>query len=64
MVQKHQYLIGVLQGEAHSVIQGFKISNENYESTWKLLKNTYDNNNDDYSKSFGRVVKPSRDNKG
>lgn len=43
-VQKHQYLIGVLQGEALSVIQGFKISNENYESAWKLLKDTYDNN--------------------
>jgi len=27
-VQKHQYLIGVLQGEARSVIQGFKISFE------------------------------------
>jgi len=44
LVQKHQYLIGVLQGEARSVIQGFKISNENYESAWKLLKDTYDNN--------------------
>jgi len=43
-VQKHQYLIGVLQGEARNVIQGFKISNENYESAWKLLKDTYDNN--------------------
>jgi len=43
-VQKHQYLIEVLQSEARSVIQGFKISNENYESAWKLLKDTYDNN--------------------
>jgi len=48
-VQKHQYLIGVLQGEARSVIQEFKISNENYENAWRVLKNTYDNN---YSKSF------------
>lgn len=31
-MQKHQYLIGVLQGETRSVIQGFKISNENYEN--------------------------------
>ncbi|XP_018359970.1 PREDICTED: uncharacterized protein LOC108759152 [Trachymyrmex cornetzi] len=43
-VQKHQYLIGVLQGEARSVIEGFKISSESYESAWKLLKDTYDNN--------------------
>ncbi|XP_018375981.1 PREDICTED: uncharacterized protein LOC108769466 [Trachymyrmex cornetzi] len=42
-MQKHQYLIGVLQGEARSVIQGFKISNENYENAWTLLKETYDN---------------------
>ncbi|XP_025263732.1 uncharacterized protein LOC112637714 [Camponotus floridanus] len=42
-VQKHQYLVGVLQGEARQVIQGFKISHENYESAWKLLKDTYDN---------------------
>ncbi|XP_018377653.1 PREDICTED: uncharacterized protein LOC108770516 [Trachymyrmex cornetzi] len=43
-VQKHQYLIGVLQGEARSVIEGFRISSENYENAWKLLKDTYDNN--------------------
>ncbi|XP_011859827.1 PREDICTED: uncharacterized protein LOC105557253 [Vollenhovia emeryi] len=43
-VQKHQYLIGLLQGEARSIILGFKISSENYESAWKLLKDTYDNN--------------------
>ncbi|XP_018371208.1 PREDICTED: uncharacterized protein LOC108766423 [Trachymyrmex cornetzi] len=42
-MQKHQFLIGVLQGEARSVIQGFKISNENYENAWTLLKETYDN---------------------
>ncbi|XP_011702046.1 PREDICTED: uncharacterized protein LOC105458438 [Wasmannia auropunctata] len=42
-VQKHQYLVGVLQGEARSVIEGFKISSENYENAWKLLKDTYDN---------------------
>lgn len=34
----------MLQGEARSVIEGFKISSENYESAWKLLKDTYDNN--------------------
>ncbi|XP_011884087.1 PREDICTED: uncharacterized protein LOC105571228 [Vollenhovia emeryi] len=43
-MQKQQYLVGVLKGEALSVIQGYKISNENYEHAWKLLKDTYDNN--------------------
>lgn len=42
-MQKHQYLVGVLRGEALNIIQGFKISNENYEHAWKLLKDTYDN---------------------
>lgn len=42
-MQKHQYLIGVLQGEARKVIEDYSISNENYESAWKLLKDTYDN---------------------
>lgn len=42
-VQKHQYLIGTLQGEARKVIEGFTISEENYENAWTLLKNTYDN---------------------
>lgn len=42
-MQKHQYLVGVLQGEALQVIQGFSISEENYESAWQLLKDTYDN---------------------
>lgn len=42
-MRKHQYLIGVLQGEARSVIQGFKISNKNYENAWTLLTETYDN---------------------
>ncbi|XP_018395666.1 PREDICTED: uncharacterized protein LOC108774134 [Cyphomyrmex costatus] len=42
-VQKYQYLVGVLEGETRSVIEGFKISSENYENAWKLLKDTYDN---------------------
>lgn len=42
-VQKHQYLIGVLKGEALNVIEGFTISNENYINAWNLLKATYDN---------------------
>lgn len=41
-MQKHQYLIGQLQGEARQV-QGFTISDENYWNAWKLLKDTYDN---------------------
>lgn len=41
---KHQYLIGVLQGEARAVIVRFEISNKNYASTWKLLQDTYDKN--------------------
>lgn len=39
-MQKHQYLVGVLQGEAKKVIQGFTISNDNYNSAWQLLKET------------------------
>lgn len=39
--QKYQYLVGILSGEAHKVIEGF--SSENYEQAWQLLKNTYDN---------------------
>lgn len=42
-IQKHQYLIGVLKGEARKVIEGFTISDENYENAWELLKSTYDN---------------------
>lgn len=42
-MQKHQYLVGVLKGEALQVIQGFSITDENYENAWQLLKNTYDN---------------------
>nr|XP_012234664.1 PREDICTED: uncharacterized protein LOC105679309 [Linepithema humile] len=42
-IQKHQYLVGVLRGEALKVIQGYQISNENYAEAWKLLKDTYDN---------------------
>lgn len=42
-MQKHQYLVGVLQGEVQQVIQDFKISDKNYESALKLLKDTYDN---------------------
>lgn len=33
----------MLQGEASQVNQGFSISDENYESAWQLLKDTYDN---------------------
>ncbi|XP_011858906.1 PREDICTED: uncharacterized protein LOC105556423 [Vollenhovia emeryi] len=42
-MQKHQYLVGQLQGEARQVIQGFTISDENYENAWELLTDTYDN---------------------
>ncbi|XP_011858074.1 PREDICTED: uncharacterized protein LOC105555659 [Vollenhovia emeryi] len=42
-MQKHQYLVGILKGEALQVVQGFSISDENYENAWTLLKNTYDN---------------------
>lgn len=42
-MQKHQYLAGLLQGEARKVIEGFNISDENYENVWKLLKDKYDN---------------------
>lgn len=42
-MQKHQYLIDVLKGEALQVVQRFHISDKNYENAWTLLKNTYDN---------------------
>lgn len=42
-MQKHQYLVSVLRGEALRVIQGYKISNDNYQEAWKLFKDTYDN---------------------
>lgn len=42
-MQKHQYLVEVLSGEARRVIEGFTITNANYENAWKLLKDTYDN---------------------
>jgi len=42
-MQKYQYLIGQLQGEARQVIQVFTISDDNYWNAWKLLKDTYDN---------------------
>lgn len=41
--QKHQYLVGVLRGEALNVIQGFRITDANYLSAWQLLIDTYDN---------------------
>ncbi|XP_011876948.1 PREDICTED: uncharacterized protein LOC105567034, partial [Vollenhovia emeryi] len=42
-MQKHQYLVGVLQGEARQVIEGFSITDNSYEISWQLLKDTYDN---------------------
>lgn len=42
-MQKLEYLVGVLSGEALNVIQGYAICNENYEHAWQLLKDTYDN---------------------
>ncbi|XP_011858749.1 PREDICTED: uncharacterized protein LOC105556275 [Vollenhovia emeryi] len=42
-MQKHQYLVGVLQGEARQVIEGFSITDNSYKSAWQLLKDTYDN---------------------
>lgn len=42
-IQKHQYLIGTLKGEALKVIQGFEIGEDNYIQAWNLLKDTYDN---------------------
>lgn len=42
-MQKHQYLVGMLRGEALKVVQGYQISNENYVDAWKLLKDIYDN---------------------
>lgn len=42
-IQKHQYLVGTLKGEALKVIQSFEIGKGNYTQAWQLLKDTYDN---------------------
>ncbi|XP_018394542.1 PREDICTED: uncharacterized protein LOC108773280 [Cyphomyrmex costatus] len=41
-VQKMQYLISVLKGEARDVIGSLEVSDENYVEAWEMLKERYD----------------------
>lgn len=41
-VQKHQYLVGSLNGSAAKIIQSIEISEGNYSIAWELLKKRYD----------------------
>ncbi|XP_071642775.1 uncharacterized protein [Temnothorax longispinosus] len=41
-VQKMQYLIAALKGEAHDVISSFETSDDNYDEAWSTLKERYD----------------------
>lgn len=42
-VQKLQYLKSNLTGEAANLVQHLSITSENYEATWSLLKNRFNN---------------------
>lgn len=42
-VQKFQYLVGLLAGEAASLIKHIPISDATYEEAWSKLNNRYDN---------------------
>ncbi|XP_071562311.1 uncharacterized protein [Temnothorax nylanderi] len=41
-VQKHQYLVGSLSGQAAKIIESIDISENNYAIAWDLLKKRYD----------------------
>lgn len=41
-VQKMQYLIAALKGEARDIISSLETSEENYDEAWKTLKERYD----------------------
>lgn len=41
-IQKHQYLVGALSGQAAKVIESIEISEDNYAVAWELLKKRYD----------------------
>ncbi|XP_015119020.1 uncharacterized protein LOC107042475 [Diachasma alloeum] len=42
-IQKHHYLIGQLSGEAREIVQNIYITENSYETAWRLLVQTYDN---------------------
>lgn len=42
-MQKLQYLKSVLRAEPEELIRNFGLTNENYESAWKLLNDRYNN---------------------
>ncbi|CAG7832162.1 unnamed protein product, partial [Allacma fusca] len=42
--QKLQYLKGALRGDALQLIQGYSISDANYQEAWNVLQRRYQNN--------------------
>lgn len=44
-IQKMQYLLSVLKGEAHDVVSSLETFDENYAEAWKMLKERYDDDN-------------------
>lgn len=40
-VQKMQYLLSLLKGEAYDVVSSLEASAENYRETWQMLRNRY-----------------------
>ncbi|GAB0100398.1 hypothetical protein DMENIID0001_164320 [Sergentomyia squamirostris] len=43
-VQKLQYLMTYLKGNAHKLVSTLAITEENYDGAWNILKSHYDNN--------------------
>lgn len=43
-VQKHQYLVSALSGNAAKTLEAIEISEDNYNVVWQLLKDRFDNN--------------------
>ncbi|XP_011860459.1 PREDICTED: uncharacterized protein LOC105557752 [Vollenhovia emeryi] len=41
-IQKHQYLVGALTGNAAKIVESIEISAQNYEVAWNLLKDRYE----------------------
>lgn len=42
-IQKYYYLIGSLKGEAAQALRSLKVSSENYDIAWNLLKKRFEN---------------------
>lgn len=55
-VQKLQYLIGNLEGEAYSLLKHFQITDGNYALAWQLLNERYENKRLLLNTQFKRLV--------